>query len=111
MGLEIERKFLVKDNSWQGLDTSPISIRQGYLQKSPKGVVRIRLANNKGFLTIKGPTIQASRLEFEYLIPEADALDMMKNLCPGIHIEKMRHHMSHKRSILFPNIALLPYSN
>ena len=93
MGIEIERKFLVKNDSWRGQDPCPLPICQGYLQKSPQGVIRVRLAGDRGTLTIKGATIHISRLEFEYEIPAADAQEMLDALCSGAFIEKLRHRI------------------
>ncbi|MBF0202988.1 MAG: CYTH domain-containing protein [Desulfamplus sp.] len=96
MGIEIERKFLVKDNSWLTSDIKCMSIKQGYLSRevqsaiSNQSIVRIRVAGQKGFITIKGKTFNLSRLEYEYEIPVNDALEMLQ-LCKNPLIEKVRY--------------------
>jgi len=55
--------------------------RQGYLSSVNERVVRVRIAGDRGFLTIKGLTTGVSRLEFEYPIPLADATVMLDQLC------------------------------
>ena len=76
MGKEIERKFLVKDDSWRA-QVKGKRYRQGYLNRNKERVVRVRTIDDKGFLTIKGKTKGATRAEFEYDIPvaEAEAMD------------------------------------
>ena len=96
MGIEIERKYLIKNISgkmpWEKHPVSSLLLRQGYLHNSENGIVRVRTADNKGFLTIKGKTKNACRKEFEYEIPMADALEILA-LCSGATIEKRRHHV------------------
>lgn len=94
MGQEIERKFLIKDDSWRGL-TEGIMYRQGYLCRDKERVVRLRTVGDKGFLTIKGLTVGASRTEYEYEIPLADCLMMLAELAEKPLIEKMRYNIPH----------------
>jgi len=91
MAQEIERKFLVTDDSWR-LGAVPIAIRQGYLAKQNGNTARVRTKGTKGFLTIKGPTTGLSREEFEYEIPFKDALELLE-LSLGPVIEKNRYHI------------------
>ncbi|MDF1581469.1 MAG: CYTH domain-containing protein [Desulfuromonadales bacterium] len=94
MGVEIERKFLVFSTEWKtGL--SGIGYRQGYLTSDPERTVRVRLAGEKGYLTIKGASTGASRLEFEYPIPANDAMQMLEQLCRKPLIEKIRYRVPH----------------
>ena len=91
MAKEIERKFLVKDDSWHALVTETHHIRQGYLAHTNNATVRVRLLNDtEACLTVKGRTSGISRDEFEYPIPVEDARDMLA-LCLGNVIEKRRH--------------------
>jgi len=90
MGKEIERKFLLKDDSWRGLATGT-SYRQGYLNSIKERVVRVRTIDDKGYLTVKGITTGATRLEYEYEIPGKDATEMLNDLCEKPIIEKNRH--------------------
>lgn len=89
--MEIERKFLVKrDGAFHKYVTSSSHIAQGYMDV--KGAtVRIRLRDDKAYLTIKGPSANGiSRYEFEREIPLDDASEMLK-LCRGGLVEKTRH--------------------
>ena len=93
MGVEIERKFLVKGKPWgtgQG-----VYYRQGYLSADPARTVRVRIAADQGFLTIKGASYGAARAEFEYPIPLADAEQLLEQLCPKPQIEKVRYRIEH----------------
>ena len=75
MAKEIERKFLVMDDSYK---SSPHTrIRQGYLSSEPARTVRVRIKGDRGFLTVKGLTCGATREEFEYEIPICDAEAMI----------------------------------
>jgi CYTH domain-containing protein len=90
VGTEIERKFLVTDDTWRRQATST-SFRQGYLSTVKERTVRVRAAGDEGTLTIKGITVGASRTEFEYPIPVEDAHVMLDELCEQPIIEKTRH--------------------
>ncbi len=96
MGIEIERKFLVKNDSWRNSDIKGIFIKQGYLKNSIDSVVRVRIAGKKAYICVKGKTINASRLEFEYEIPLQDAEEMLEKLCPKPLIEKIRYKVWYK---------------
>lgn len=90
MGTEIERKFLMKDDSWRSL-AEGTKYRQGYLNSTKERVVRVRTIDDKGFLTIKGITTGATRVEYEYEIPDAEATAMLDELCEKPLIEKNRY--------------------
>jgi len=92
MGTEIERKFLVKGDSWRGL-ASGKRYRQGYLSTVKERTVRTRTAGDKGFITIKGITVGATRSEYEYEIPLADANEILDRLCERPLIEKTRYRI------------------
>ena len=87
MGIEIERKFLVSGDGWQSVD--PIYFCQGYLNRDKHRTVRVRIAGDEAFLTVKGLTSQASRKEYEYSIPVTDAKELLE-LCEQPLIEKNR---------------------
>lgn len=98
MAKEIERKFLVKNQEWRGRvgdresGGEGVLYTQGYLPTcSEECTVRVRVANNRGFITIKGPTSGATRMEYEYEIPLADANEMLENLCQKPLIIKKRY--------------------
>ncbi len=91
MGCEIERKFLVDLTRWQQPDAG-IKIIQGYLVRSEKFTVRLRLADQQAFLTIKGSTHGISRSEYEYPIPLSDAMKMFQEFSDGNFITKTRYY-------------------
>ena len=88
MAREIERKFLLKKNYWP--KKSVMKYRQGYLNSAKERTVRVRTVRDKGYLTIKGISVGASRLEFEYEIPLQDA-EILLDLCEKPLIEKNRY--------------------
>ncbi|MEM6298132.1 MAG: CYTH domain-containing protein [Bacteroidota bacterium] len=89
MGLEIERKFLLKNSDWEKLHSQKISMRQGYLNTHPERTVRVRVSNQSATLTIKGKTQNTTRQEFEYQIPFEEGGALL-NLCEKPLIEKVR---------------------
>ncbi|KKD39210.1 MAG: CYTH domain-containing protein [Limnoraphis robusta] len=93
MGIEIERKFLVKDDRWRSLATG-ILYCQGYISSENGRTVRVRIIGNQGYLTIKGAGTSLVRSEFEYVIPVEDAEEMLQTLCDRPFIEKKRHKIS-----------------
>jgi CYTH domain-containing protein len=95
MAKEIERKFLVRGNTWRGQDGGK-RYRQGYLSIVKERTVRVRTTGDKGFITIKGMSVGATRSEYEYEIPLADANEMLDRLCERPLIEKTRYRVSHE---------------
>jgi len=89
MPQEIERKFLVEGDDWRAL-ADGVLYRQGYLSTVKERTVRVRTVGDQGFLTIKGVSVGATRAEFEYPIPVADANQMLDELCEQPIIEKAR---------------------
>lgn len=90
MPAEIERKYLVHRSLW--IPSTPgVPYRQGYLSSVKERVVRVRIAGDKAFLTVKGPTTGVTRVEFEYLIPLPDAATVLDQLCERPLIEKTRY--------------------
>lgn len=94
MGLETERKYLVKDSSYRNLSFKSSVITQGYLNRDPERTVRIRIKDETGFLTVKGKNIGDTRLEFEYEIPLQDARTLL-GLCDGCVVEKIQIGRAH----------------
>jgi CYTH domain-containing protein len=92
MATEIERKFLVRGDEWRQLATGVI-YRQGYIASSKDCTVRVRVAGNQGYLTIKGDTQGISRAEYEYAIPLIDATELLNSLCQQPLIEKTRYRV------------------
>ena len=93
MAQEIERKFLPAGDGWRGRAAGTPYL-QGYLCAIKGQTVRVRLAGDQAFLTIKGPSQGISRAEFEYSIPVADARELFL-LCPLPLIEKTRYRIEH----------------
>lgn len=90
MAIEREHKYLVINDSYKTDASESHVIRQGYLNRQPSRTVRVRTFDNHGFITVKGKTEGDSRLEFEYEIPFADAIELLR-LCEGKIIEKTRY--------------------
>ncbi|MBK8791888.1 MAG: CYTH domain-containing protein [Holophaga sp.] len=94
MAKEIERKYLVKLETWKPQGEG-IHFKQGYLNAQKERVVRVRIEGAKAKLTIKGITTGVTRSEFEYAIPVEDAAILLDNLCEQPLIDKHRHRESH----------------
>ncbi|WP_332859325.1 CYTH domain-containing protein [Janthinobacterium svalbardensis] len=94
MGVEIERKFLLAGDAWRGLGQA-VLLRQGYLSSARERVVRVRIEGEQAMLTIKGANVGATRGEWEYPIPLADAVELLDGLCEQPLIEKYRHRIEH----------------
>ena len=90
MGREIERKFLLRGDTWRAAATERVPMSQGYIARSDRTSVRVRLAGERAWLNVKSGGLVASRLEFEYSIPAADASELL-GLATGPLIEKTRH--------------------
>jgi len=88
MALEIERKFLVTKNNWR--NGQGTMYRQGYLNSDENRNVRVRVIDDRGYLTVKGISQGATRVEYEYEIPKPDADAMLDNLCEQPLIIKKR---------------------
>jgi CYTH domain-containing protein len=94
MAIEIERKFLVNAERWQP-PANGVLYRQGYIPTLDRRTVRVRVAGEQGYLTLKGPVDEQNmRLEFEYPIPLTDAIQMLEKLCEAPLIEKIRYKIS-----------------
>lgn len=92
MAQEIERKFLVEDDSYKQTASSSTRIVQGYICRLQGRTVRVRLRGEKAYLTIKGPSLDGglSRYEWEHEISGKEALELMA-LCEGGVIDKVRY--------------------
>ncbi len=94
MATEIERKFLVNTKTWKPT-VQGTRLVQAYLSIDPNPTVRVRIAGEKAFLTIKGRSKTISRPEFEYEIPVDEAQEMME-LAISSPVEKIRYEMMHE---------------
>jgi adenylate cyclase len=95
MAIEIERKFLINKEGWQEATKEKGKvIKQGYMLTDPSKTIRVRVAGVKAFLTIKGKSTGASRLEYEYEIPKQDAEELLENFCAAV-ISKIRYKVNY----------------
>ncbi len=97
--MEIERKYLIKNDNWRKLSTKKIIIKQGYISTNPESTVRIRITDSKSFITIKGKGTELAHPEFEYEIPTKDAEEMFGLFCKNTGIEKIRHIVEYEGHI------------
>lgn len=97
MGIEIERKFLLKNDNWKSLVSQSFVMRQGYLQSgldaSQKSSIRVRISNKQADINIKSVDLGMVRQEFEYTIPLHDAEQILQTLCGDTIIAKTRHYV------------------
>jgi adenylate cyclase len=91
MGREIEHKFLAASDAWRAAAVRRTAMRQGYLADGERASVRVRVAGDRAWLNIKSGGFVASRQEFEYAIPVAEAAEMLQSLCSGPLVEKIRY--------------------
>jgi adenylate cyclase len=96
MSVEIEHKYLVLNEPWDAIaKPEGFRIKQGYILNQPGKTIRLRVKGDEGFITIKGPAVEASRLEYEYPIPVTDALELLGTFA-GQCIEKIRYNIIYK---------------
>lgn len=94
MGQEIERKYLIDKDQWQQVDKPAGQLyRQGYLSLDPNKTIRVRQTPDKGFLTIKGLSIGATRPEYEYEIPLDEAKELLDKFSIS-ELSKTRYKIS-----------------
>ena len=96
MAKEIEHKYLVISEDYKNQASECLHIMQGYLCDEIDRTVRVRTRGSQAFLTIKGRNDGATRVEYEYEIPYADAQEMLHNLCKQPIIDKHRHIVMHE---------------
>ena len=101
MPIEIERKFLVINDSWRTAARDVVPMAQGYLNDlatvdsgAMRTSVRVRIAGDQAFLNLKSRELGHTRQEFDYPIPVADARALL-DLCIGGVIDKRRHYVEH----------------
>lgn len=91
MPIEIERKFLLLDESWSLQADAGTTMRQGYLSNNSKSSIRVRISGAEANLNIKSSTPGTVRREYEYSIPVAEAEELLADLCHELRIEKIRY--------------------
>ena len=93
MATEIEYKFLLLNEDWRLLVERSTWMRQGYLMSDARCSVRVRIAEDQGFLNIKSGTLGIERQEYEYGIPSTEAEELLNTLCAKPLLEKTRHYL------------------
>lgn len=92
MAIEIERKYLLASEQWRAEVSRSQRMAQAYFANTETASMRVRIAGERAWLNIKGMTIGASRPEYEYEIPLADAEEQLTLCMPG-QIDKTRHYV------------------
>ena len=95
MAIEIERKFLVKDDTWRRNVRRSVHIRQGYFARTPLMRARIRIFDYQGFIALKSEPGVMTRYEFEYEIPKHEAEEMICRFSIEPIVSKTRHELQH----------------
>ncbi len=96
MATEIERKYRVNSPLYRQWATYRRYFKQGYIYADDTRTVRVRIADDQAYLTIKGGTHGCARQEYEYPIPVADANEMLDTLCSTPVVEKYRYIYPHE---------------
>jgi len=102
MAIEIERKFLLRDDRWRQLADTGTTFRQGYLIGAKQASVRVRIEGDKAYLNIKSMTIGVKRHEYQYPLPLEEASELLDTLCEKPLVEKTRyllHYANHEWEI------------
>jgi len=95
MAVEIERKFLVRNDGWRSQVTHQQRIRDGLIAIERGSKVRVRICDRRATLTVKSRTESLTNAEFEYEIPLADAEEMMAHHCLQSGLAKTRYYVPH----------------
>lgn len=98
MGIEIERKFLVKNDLWKNDSVAGTDFKQGYLSRGGNCSVRVRTEGTKANLNIKSATLGIHRQEFEYSIPLDEANELLDLFCSST-VCKKRYRVSYAEKI------------
>ncbi|MDO4997730.1 MAG: CYTH domain-containing protein [Neisseria sp.] len=93
--VEIERRFLLANDSWRAHASAPKLLSQGYLSVEKERTIRVRIVGDEAWLTLKGYVSDITRSEFEYPIPVADAQQMMATMCPFC-LQKYRYQVEYQ---------------
>lgn len=97
MGTEIEKKFLLRNDSWRQTAHKQVRYRQGYLRTGRDSAcsVRVRIDGDNARLNIKSATLGTTRTEFEFPIPIEDGKAILDQLCARPFVEKTRYYVNH----------------
>jgi adenylate cyclase len=96
MADEIERKYLLRSDSWRTESKKQVFMQQAYLTDVKKSSVRVRIAGEKAYLNLKSATLGITRKEYEFEIPLEDGKEILEHLCDGPIIEKTRYYVPYQ---------------
>jgi CYTH domain-containing protein len=91
MTLEIERKFLVANDGWKRSAVQHVRIRDGLIANNKGHKARVRIADDVATIALKSQKRGIVRAEFEYTIPYSDAEEILRTMCDGNVLDKVRH--------------------
>src|SRR5262245_14094642 len=95
MALEIERKFLVVNDRWKNSIVRSVRLRDGLIASDKGNKARVRIADGQATIALKSRRRGSVRTEFEYAIPISDAEEMLRTMCGGNVLDKVRHLVSY----------------
>jgi adenylate cyclase len=95
MAVEIERKFLLRDDRWRASVRRSERMLQGYVANNDRCAVRVRMEGDKARLNIKSAGLDIQRMEYEYDIPCSDASEIIESLCGNEVVAKTRHYVDY----------------
>ena len=95
MGIEIERKFLLRKDDWRAEADAGTRFCQGYFAGPQRASIRVRIEGKSANINIKSAELGIRRLEYEYEIPLDEAEQMLNSLCEKPLIDKTRYHVSY----------------
>ncbi|MEA2109123.1 MAG: CYTH domain-containing protein [Pseudomonadota bacterium] len=93
MAIEIERKYLVSSMAWKAQADAGARLLQGYMANTQKVTIRVRIAGEQAWLTLKSASAGIRRKEFECSLPVADAKQILDEFCLGQVIHKTRYRL------------------
>jgi len=93
MGIEIERKFLTRNEHWRSQVERSLPMRQGYLHRTDDSAIRVRISGEQAHINIKKTEDGIQRLEYEYQIPLQDAIEILERIAIQQQIQKTRHEV------------------
>jgi CYTH domain-containing protein len=99
MPVEIERKFLLANDGWKSQVVRRSHIRDGLIANNNGNKARVRIADADATITLKSRRRGPMRTEFEYAIPYSDALEILRTMCDGRVLDKVRHFIPYGGSL------------
>jgi len=99
MPLEIERKFLLANEDWKSSVTRRIRICDGLIASNNGNKARVRIVGSNATITLKSRRHGPIRTEFEYAIPYSDAVEILRTMCDGHVLDKVRHVITHAGAV------------